>query len=592
MKSMRSGWMAITLLLGIMLTSCSGVDEHLWLQSPGWSRAAFIGTTSTSSPVPMLLSMDGDVYALLSETEAEASTSTLNLVHFETRTGTANLAPIDVPLQLPKQLDLVWEDSDLRLYWVDRESLYTARVSTAGSVLEEPELLSGAGSVGSFSLALFPDGQTSLWFAGTRANPGVYVLNDAFGDNPVRIDEQGIKIHTKVDQTGTLHAGWVHYPYGYEATQIRYAAYEPGIPPDEVQVQLVQKLQLGTSTTLDDFALGLDEKDIYFFWTTIVRSGLESGTVRSLYVDFPVGQVIPDAPPREIWVPTIYSLDFRKMPGGFDVGQRVSLSSIDFPATNELQNISTNPVVHDETVIVFRSPAQHLWRKTRLQVNLVYMRDGKPFAYQPLSFTPTSSSFPNVVSNLNNNLYVTWLEKQENNRYSVYLASTEPTMMASLDVLTLKEIGYIALESAFGMLIGVLLAPIAAAVWMIAPLLVLLLFSPLGRVRSEKASNVITVISLIVAVGLVWNTKLAVFPAMFEYVPFSAWIPEIPKNTGLVLQVLVPAITLVVSSLVAWHFTFRRGNYSSLYFILIYIGIDAMFTTSIYSVLIYGTFIQ
>jgi len=584
--------MAITLLLGILLTSCSGLEEHLWLQSPGWSRAAFIGGTSTSSPVPMLLTADGDVFTLLSETDHETSTSTLNLVHFETKPGTRFAIPVDIPIHLPKQLDLVWEDSDLRLYWIDRESLYTARISTSGSVLEDPVLLSGSESAGSFSLALFPDGQTSLWFAGTRAAPGVYMLNVADGDTPVQIDEQGIRIQTMVDQTGTLHAGWVHYPYGYEATQIRYAAYEPGTPPETVQVQQVQRMQLGPTTTLDDFALGLDEEEIYFFWTTVVHSGLESGMTRSLYLDFPIGQVIPDGLPQEIWVPTVYKLDFRDMPGGFDVGQRISLSSLDFPATNELQDISTNPVVHDETAVVFRSPAQHLWRKTRLQVNLVYMRDGEPFAYQPLSFTPTTSSFPNIVSNANNNLYVTWLEKQENNRYSVYLASTEPAMVAALDVLTLKEVGNIALQSAFGMLIGALLAPIAAAVWMIAPLLVLLLFSPLGRIRSEKASNVVTVISLVVAVGLVWYTKLAVFPAMFDYVPFSAWIPDIPKTAGLVLQVFVPVITLIVSSIVAWHYTFRRGNYSSLYFILIYIGIDAMFTTSIYAVLIYGTFIK
>jgi hypothetical protein len=592
MKSRRSGLLAVTLLLIILLTSCSGVEEHLWLRSPGWSRAVFIGGTSTRSPVPMLLRADGDVYALLSETGGEPPISALNLVRFAPGTGSLNLVPLDIPLQFPRQLDMLWEDGDLRLYWIDRESLYTARVATGGSVLEDPVLLSGTDTVGSFSLARSQDGKTSLWYAGTRVDPGIAMLPFAESDKAIQIDEQGIRIQTMVDQTGVLHASWVYHPYGYETTRIRYAAYGPRGDAEALQVQEVQRLRLGTSTTLDDFALGLDEEQIYFFWTTIVRSGLQSGTIMSQYVTFPIGGVISEARPREIWVPALSNLDFTNTPGGFKVGERVSLPAPEYPLTNELQDISANPVVDDETVVVFRSPAQHLWRKTRLQVNLVYMRAGEPFAYQPLSYTPTAPSFPNLVSSADDHLYVTWLEKQEDNWFSVYLAGTEPVMVASLDELTLAEIGDIALESSFGMLIGALLAPIAAAVWMIAPLLVLLLFSPLGRIRSEKASNVVTVISLVVAVGLVWATKMAVFPAMFEYVPFSAWIPEIPATAGLALQVLVPVITLVVSSYTAWHFTFRQGNYSSLYFILVYIGVDALFTTSIYAVLIYGTYIQ
>ena len=400
MKSNRSGLLAIALLLSMLLTSCSGVEEHLWLRSPGWSRAVFIGSTSTSSPVPMLLSADEDVYVLLSKRDDGTATSTLNLVRFASRTGTLDLFPLDIHLQLPKQLDLVWEGSDLRLYWIDRENLYTARVSTSGSVLEGAVLLSGTDIVGSFSLAVSPDGKTALWYAGTRATPGVYKLNYPEGNNPVRIDGQGIRIQTMFDQAGTLHAAWVYYPYGYEAARIRYAAYGPGTSPETLQIQEVQRMQLGTSTTLDDFGLGLDTEEIYFFWTTIVRSGLQSGMIRSLYVSFPLGQVTSEGRPGEIWVPTIYTLDFRNTPGGFEVGERVSLSSQDFPATNELQDISTNPLVGDETVVVFRTPTQHLWRKTRLQVNLAYMRDGEPFAYQPLSFTPTTSSFPNLVSTI------------------------------------------------------------------------------------------------------------------------------------------------------------------------------------------------
>jgi hypothetical protein len=79
---------------------------------------------------------------------------------------------------------------------------------------------------------------------------------------------------------------------------------------------------------------------------------------------------------------------------------------------------------------------------------------------------------------------------------------------------------------------------------------------------------------------------------MLAYVPFSAWIPNIPAVLGEILRIGVPFLTLLLSGFIAWHFTYRRGNDSSLYFLLIYIGVDALITTSIYAVLIYGTYVQ
>ncbi|GAB4423917.1 MAG: hypothetical protein Kow002_13510 [Anaerolineales bacterium] len=575
-------------LLAASLSACSSVDEHLWLQSPGWSRAVLLGNSSAKSPVPIAIAEDGDIYTVLFETDQETYTS-LNLVHFASQTGTKNLLPLNISVQRPSQINMLWEDDALRLYWIDSENLHTAKISIQGDLLEEARSLSEDIVVGSYSLALHPNGETSIWYGGTRKNPGIYALSE--DGTSTQIDTQGVFIRTMFDANGKFHAAWVHYPYGYETSELRYAAYRPGDAIEPGKYVRLQRLPLGTSTTLDDFTIGLDQKEIIFIWTTNVRSGLQAGTIRTTYIHFPIDRTSVEQLPQDIWVPTIYSLDFIDMPGGFNVGPRVPLKPVNFPAVNELQDLSTNPFAGEEMVLAFRSPAQHLWRKTRLQVNLAYFRDGEPFAYQPLSFTATAPSFPNVVSK-DNYLYVTWLEKQEDNWHSVYLASTEPGLIDVLDDLTAGEIGNIVLESAFGMLIGVLLAPIAAAVWMFAPFLVMLIFSPLGRIRSEKLSRLITLLSIIISIGTVWFVKLAIFPAMFTYVPFSAWVPEISASVGLFLRILYPALTLFASAYLAWHFTYRQGNYSSLYFMLIYVGVDALFTTAIYAVLIYGTFIQ
>jgi len=81
---------------------------------------------------------------------------------------------------------------------------------------------------------------------------------------------------------------------------------------------------------------------------------------------------------------------------------------------------------------------------------------------------------------------------------------------------------------------------------------------------------------------------MATLPGMMAYVPFSAWLPTIPGTVGMLLRWGVPALTLALSLWTAWYYTFRQGNPSTLYYILIYIGVDALITAAIYGVLFYG----
>jgi len=45
---------------------------------------------------------------------------------------------------------------------------------------------------------------------------------------------------------------------------------------------------------------------------------------------------------------------------------------------------------------------------------------------------------------------------------------------------------------------------------------------------------------------------------------------------------------VAIALFLAWYYTFRQSNPSTLYFLLIYIGVDALLTAAIYAVLIYG----
>jgi len=289
-----------------------------------------------------------------------------------------------------------------------------------------------------------------------------------------------------------------------------------------------------------------------------------------------------------IAVPSIYALHYDHLPNSrLEVGERVAAQNSGFPRTTELQEIAPDLVQAEELAIAFRSPTQYLWRKIRPQINVAYFQNGELASYQPLSFTPSLSTAPTLISSQNRHLYITWLEKQVTG-YNVYFASTSPEISEALGQSTGRELSKIAAQVGFGMVVGILIAPIAAGAWMIVPIFLLMLTAPLRKIGSKKVQTVFSIISLMLAVSAYWAGKLATLPGMMAYVPFSAWVPTIPSLVGLLLRWGIPALTLLLAFFTAWYYTFRQGNQSTLYFILIYIGVDAMITAAIYGVLIFG----
>ncbi|MEN8173072.1 MAG: hypothetical protein ABFS03_09355, partial [Chloroflexota bacterium] len=285
---------------------------------------------------------------------------------------------------------------------------------------------------------------------------------------------------------------------------------------------------------------------------------------------------------------SIYALHYDHLANSrLEVGERVSMENTGFPRTTELQAIMPDIHQSEELAITFRSPTQYLWRKIRSQVNVAYFQGGELTSYQPLSFTPTLSTSPTVLSSQDHHLYIAWLEKQVSG-YNVYFASTAPDFSDALGESSNRELVKIAAQVGFGMLVGVLIAPIGAGAWMIVPIFLLMFTAPLRKIGSKKVHTGFTVFSLLLAVAAFWVGKMATLPGMMAYVPFSAWLPTIPTLVGSLLRWGIPALTLITALLTAWYYTFRQGNQSVIYFILIYAGVDAVITTAIYGVLIYG----
>ncbi|NOY98704.1 MAG: hypothetical protein GXP40_05810 [Chloroflexi bacterium] len=591
MKTKRWTLVLLLFLVAILITACNGPDEHVWLKSPGWSRAVFLGNTAFNDPVPITLDDEGRVYFVLLEKDEDASTA-----HFRVMAFDRDASPLwqrvlaDLPLHQPDSTQMVWDGRGLRLFWIEQEQLYTLKLQPDGAPLGDPVLLSGDAVVGSYSLTIDSSGGLTLWYAGTRRTPGIYALTSSDGSGSVtRMDPDGIRIQLRHDQRDTLHASWVQYPMGYGTTRIFYASYPAGteiLPGEQIAVH---SLAVGPSSSLAGPTLGVDATDAYLFWTVTVRSGLEAGAIETEYLHFPLSQPSAGMRPQRIAVPSIYALDYAYLPNSrLDVGERVSLQNSSVAMTTELQEIAPNPVPTDELAIAFRSPTQYLWRKVRFQVNVAYLSGGRPSSYQPLSFTASLSTAPNLVSSDEQHLYLTWLEKQETDWYTVYFASTSPEIEAAFSHTTRRELARLGAQVSFGMLVGVLLAPIAAGAWIVAPLFVLLLMAPLRKMGSDRVQTVSSIVSLAFAVAAYWAGKLATLPGMMDYVPFSAWIPDIPTTLGMALRWGVPVLITILALWGAWYYTFRQANRSTLYFLLAYVGIDAVMTTAIYAVLIYG----
>ena len=585
----------ILALSAMMLASCGSTQESLWLKSDEWSRGVYIGETRLISPVSFVTGADNSTFFLLVDLNEETSNYSFDLVRLDSKTNALDHKSISVGvLQSMKQPQIIREGNDsFRLFWVASEGMYTLVVSEEGEPVSEPVLLSGEDAVSSYDLAEAPDGSFTLWYAGSRRSPGIYALS-AYDGSAQRevIDPDGMIIRLRYDKSSKLHTAWVHYPFGYEKTEAIYGVYDPATGEFSTAFSALFPLEIGPIISLDDLALGVDDSNVYLFWATNIHAGPQAGIIEANFETFPIGVTFQARSRYSISVPTIYSLEFNDLADDLKTGPRVSMDGLNAPMSAKIQDFRTNVSPAGEVILAVRSPAEHQWRKTREQVNLIYFDNGSLSAYQPLTFTTTVSTFPNVVNDQNDYVSITWLEKSSSSLSTVYFASTDPQMISRFETVSAGEALYIVYTVGFGMLIGALLAPIAAGVWLLPPLAVLALFSFIRRLFPAKIEGYVSAVALIAAVVTVWLIKFAIFPLMVEYVPFSAWVPNIPVILGDVLRIGVPVFTLLVSSLIAWHFTYRRDNSSSLYFIMIYIGVDALITTSIYAVLIYGTYVQ
>ncbi len=572
-------WLPFAMLV---LCACESLPARLWPQAPGWSRAQLIGVTRVQDPIPMALEPSGRIY-LFSFVTPDDST----YPHITALDRQAN--PVweqtyrEIPLRGARHPKLVWDGTQLQLFWTVQGDLHHATASRHGDLLDH-HVFDLDLQVNTIDVAVNSQGLVSVWLAGPRENPGLYALDLNLEDLTL-IDPLGVRPSLQYDAEGTLHAAWAQWLAGENDVPIRYGAFPGGRYSPGTEATVVVPRFSGT-TSLFGPMLGLDRKQAYIFWSTTTISGLEAGKVEAKFVHFPAGEPSIGTEDNILRVPSGYTLDYQEVESTLESGPRVELITAPELAGTAITEISPNSAPADELVVAVLARLSYPMRKTRPQISAVYFHEGIADAYQELSFTPTSSSSPTILSDAQGRLYVNWLERADAGGWGVYFSSTASDLREALSGLDSADVARLTTETMFGLASGALLLPISLA-WAVPALIVLVLTARLRRFEDDLEGTG-AFLGLALALLVLWVIKLAILPSIQSYIPFSAWIPIIPPWLDIPLRIGVPIFIVVISAFVAWRYLVSKRDGSPYKFIVIYAVVDGVLTMAIYGLFIYG----
>jgi hypothetical protein len=575
----------MVLFLMLFLAGCASWMERTWLRAPGWSRGVLVGETTAFDPSPFVLRDDGETVVLLADDDAAPPVLILTSLDAEGELAWARKYPVEIGA--PERPALLWDGEALHLFWLAEQSVFYMQVDEVGENYQPAKIISDNYQASEFDVVLSPDGEIALWFAGPRHNPGVYAkpVGD-FEARSIPIDARGMRPQLQYSPDGTLHAFWIQHPSGYEREAYLYAAFENGeIPP--IDVRKIHDLDVTIAEVLHGPVFALDQDYGYLLWSEETRTGLSAGAITTYMITFDPADPEGNWAAEYLRVPVEYNLPWAAYPGGvINAGERVFLTGSELPTTGRIFDFSIDQQIGSESVTVFNVQADFLRRKSAWQIGAVFLQDGIPTSYQLLSFTTRESSNPYVKLSDEQYVYLTWLERGGGGRSRVYLATTEPDFRASVNQIRAADVMQVVSESLFGLASGVVLLPFVL-VWMLAGVVVIAI-TWWARKEDQPLLKPGTLITLLLAVGVYWFSKTFMFPAIFEYVPFSAWIPIIPESWELPLRFGVPILISIIGIYTALRFTYLARHRSPLFFMLIFGLVDGVMTLAIYGVIFWG----
>lgn len=567
---------ALVCIVPLALASAVGSSPptSVWLNAPGWGRARVVATTQVEQSVPIAIDEAGGIYLFVVHKQGPAFYP--RVVALNRQAGVAWEHTFEQEFAEPHSLQLHWNGTELFLFWLSDQQLFSARLARDGSERAAPAVLSGTTGVASYSAATAPDGQLHVWYGGPRTAPGVYALAPGSPETAATlVDPNGTQPVIQLDRSGGVHAVWsVATPE--RKTLVMYAAYP------QASHQLAEIDGPSASIELEGPWFGLDREYGYLAWTTEQTAGMNAGSTASHYRSFLLSDPSQTAPVQKLGTPATTALEYQEPAAaqGYTAGPRVPLTAEQLAGGQSVSDLSINAGAGSELAVAGAVSVRVRYGDQREQAGIIFFQNGAPTSYQLLGYSQRSAFTPALASDQAGQLYATWREINGATS-NVFFASTAPDVRQALGNISLDDILRLTTDILFGMLAGVILAPFTIIMWIALPLLTLGLTWVIRR-RDSSLVQWGTLASLGIAGVSYWVGKLVVLGQVVRFVPFSAWAPAIPSWMALPLQIGTALLITLLALWCAWYFTYRARRQSAALFILIYTAIDSLLTMAIY----------
>lgn len=581
----RSKWFLLAIILvSLLLSSCSSfttVASHEWLEAPDWARARMMDITESRAPIIPAIDEAGNSYFVFLQTNEDGPQALVRKydvsleVKWESSLDLGDIFRASTPR-------IILTNNGVEIFWLVNGGLYSQQFSVEGEPITEARRISGPQIVSHYDVAVNLDHDRVLWFSGDRSDPGLYRADPA--GNIEVVDFDGYQPQVVVGNDNTLYVIWLQLDRGLQDYFVILGTYLDGIFHDD-QAQQVYTIALPISSALEGPELAIDEDSLYFFWSEESRSGPSMGQIESNYFALPFDR-IQLLRERDLGFPSGYSLNYVGTDSFFEAGRRAVPQLQRAFIASSLSNVAADQFQNSETVVTFSAELPYLLNNRSDQVGLIFLEEGRVSSYQLLSFTAGRSEYPSIQSDANGYLYLTWLERDDNNDYRVYFSSTRPETKTVLDQFTSEDAARISGNSLFGILSGLVLVPFPL-LWSLGPIVVYFL---LGFLRKENESIFAfgTLITIVAGLVVYTYSKLATMAGMLDYVPFSAWVPVMPESWENPLRIGMPIFLGLLGLLIAYWRTYARENRSPLFFLAFFIIVDGLLTIAIYGVLFFG----
>jgi len=563
-----------------------------------WSRGKNLGETNSGNPISIQVdNEDKNLYLIWSSKKDNK-----NLLNFTKLNNKADILLqkfFDFKFVSPKNPQILLDSKkNLHLLWLDRFqdniSLFHVLLNSNGDKLTEPKLISiDESEVKNYKIGLNKDESVEVFWEGEEKDKkGIYHLRlsnggEAISENSLIISN-GKEPNFQIDKMGNIHLIWYQYPLTGKA-DIYYSKF------DVKNNYLAKKINVGnfltsTGRVIHGPVLGLDNDYIYIFWLTEFLSGLSAGTAELNFLTFPIDKPSLQSS-KNIKLPILSKTDSIKIGGNryeFSKRQLVEergkfdnliLVPIDFfkkiPPTDYIITPNVTEGQNSRLALVC---SLRVFEKTKqkMQLALVAFQDGEPLGYQLIAKTNLVSFSPKILFDIDNNLYLSWLDKIETGKHKVYFAGTSSNIRENLDVLVYHDI-IVGIFNTIWNSISAIVFIWIVLLWGVAPafwLGIYYIFTGEDRLYITK-----TKIAFIFAIIIYYLVKLILTPSFLLFPPFYDLIPA--KFSNIWISVL-PVIIFIISLLAVFRYLKKSEAKSLLISFVIFLLTDGFLTVILY----------